>query len=228
MFVVVAFHCGLPGFSGGFIGVDVFFVLSGYLITGLLLQELETTSTIGLLSFYARRMRRLLPASALMLLVTLAVGAWVLAPQELAFAARAARATAVYLGNVFFAQQARDYFAADVRTNPLLHMWSLAVEEQFYLFWPLLDAAAVASGKISRTTLAAAFAVFTVMSLIACVWLTVHRRSVAFYALYTRAWEFEIGGLASLLRAGALARPPGPGVWPAGAASSPSCSRARC
>ncbi len=206
MFVVVAFHCGLPGFSGGFIGVDVFFVLSGYLITGLLLQELETTSTIGLLSFYARRMRRLLPASALMLLVTLAVGAWVLAPQELDFAARAARATAVYLGNVFFAQQARDYFAADVRTNPLLHMWSLAVEEQFYLFWPLLMLLLWRRAR-SRTTLAAAFAVLTVLSLIACVWLTVHSRSVAFYALYTRAWEFGIGGLASLLPRGGFGAP---------------------
>jgi peptidoglycan/LPS O-acetylase OafA/YrhL len=210
VFVVVAFHCGLPGFSGGFIGVDVFFVLSGYLITGLLLQELETTSTIGLLNFYARRVRRLLPASVLMLLVTLAVGALVLAPQELDFAARAARATAVYLGNVFFAQQARDYFAADVRTNPLLHMWSLAVEEQFYLFWPLLMLLLWRRAK-SRATLAAAFALLTVVSLIACVWLTVHSRTVAFYALYTRAWEFGIGGLASLVPRGRSGAPAS--VW---------------
>ena len=210
VFVVVAFHCGLPGFSGGFIGVDVFFVLSGYLITGLLLQELETTSTIGLLNFYARRVRRLLPASVLMLLVTLAVGALVLAPQELDFAARAARATAVYLGNVFFAQQARDYFAADVRTNPLLHMWSLAVEEQFYLFWPLLMLLLWRRAK-SRATLAAAFALLTVVSLIACVWLTVHSRTVAFYALYTRAWEFGIGGLASLVPRGRFGAPAS--VW---------------
>jgi peptidoglycan/LPS O-acetylase OafA/YrhL len=210
VFVVVAFHCGLPGFSGGFIGVDVFFVLSGYLITGLLLQELETTSTIGLLDFYARRVRRLLPASVLMLLATLAVGALVLAPQELDFAARAARATAVYLGNVFFAQQARDYFAADVRTNPLLHMWSLAVEEQFYLFWPLLMLLLWRRAK-SRATLAAAFALLTVVSLIACVWLTVHSRTVAFYALYTRAWEFGIGGLASLVPRGRSGAPAS--VW---------------
>jgi peptidoglycan/LPS O-acetylase OafA/YrhL len=210
VFVVVAFHCGFAGFSGGFIGVDVFFVLSGYLITGLLLQELETTSTIGLLNFYARRVRRLLPASALMLLLTLAVGTVVLAPQELDFAARAARATAVYLGNVFFAQQARDYFAADVRTNPLLHMWSLAVEEQFYLFWPLLMMLVWRRAK-SRATLAAAFALLTVVSLSACVWLTVHSRTVAFYALYTRAWEFGIGGLASLVPRGSL-KPPA-SVW---------------
>ncbi len=206
VFVVVAFHCGIPGFSGGFIGVDVFFVLSGYLITGLLLQELETTSTIGLLNFYARRIRRLLPASALMLLATLGVGALVLAPQELDFAARAARATAVYLGNVFFAQQARDYFAADVRTNPLLHMWSLAGEEQFYLFWPLMMLL-LWRRVHSRAALAVAFAVLTALSLIACVWLTIHSRTVAFYALYTRAWEFGIGGLASLLGPGRLRTP---------------------
>jgi peptidoglycan/LPS O-acetylase OafA/YrhL len=210
VFVVVAFHCGIPGFSGGFIGVDVFFVLSGYLITGLLLQELETTSTIGLLNFYARRIRRLLPASALMLLATLVVGAFVLAPQELDFAARAARATAVYLGNVFFAQQARDYFAADVRTNPLLHMWSLAVEEQFYLFWPLLMMVLWRRAK-SRAALAAAFVVLTALSLLLCVWLTAHSRTLAFYALYTRAWEFGIGGLASLLRRGRLRV--APNIW---------------
>ena len=110
VFVVVAFHCGIPGFSGGSSASTS--SSSSRVISSprLLLQELETTSTIGLLNFYARRIRRLLPASALMLLLTLAVGAVVLAPQELEFAARAARATAVYLGNVFFAQQARDYF----------------------------------------------------------------------------------------------------------------------
>ena len=80
VFIVVAFHCGIATFSGGFVGVDVFFVLSGYLITGLLLAEIERSSTIDLLSFYARRIRRLLPASAVMLLVTLVAGALVLAP----------------------------------------------------------------------------------------------------------------------------------------------------
>ncbi len=195
---MVAFHCGLPGFSGGFVGVDVFFVLSGYIITDLLLRELEATSTIGLLNFYARRIRRLLPASVLMLLMTLAVGALVLAPQELAFAARAARATAVYLGNVFFAHNAADYFAADVRTNPLLHMWSLAVEEQFYMFWPLLMLLVWRRAK-SRRSLAGIFAVVTVISLLLCVLLTAQNRTDAFYALYTRAWEFGLGGLASLV-----------------------------
>src|SRR5258708_30698175 len=81
--MVVAFHCGIAGFSGGFIGVDVFFVLSGYLITGLLLNEIQQTSTINLPQFYSRRIRRLLPASALMLLVVLMTGAIFMAPHEL-------------------------------------------------------------------------------------------------------------------------------------------------
>ena len=202
----MAFHCGLPGFSGGFVGVDVFFVLSGYIITDLLLRELEATSTIGLLNFYARRIRRLLPASVLMLLMTLAVGALVLAPQELAFTARAARATAVYLGNVFFAHDAADYFAADVRTNPLLHMWSLAVEEQFYLFWPLLMLLVWRRAR-SRRKLAGTFAAVTVISLLVCVVLTAQSRTDAFYALYTRAWEFGLGGLASLMPRGGIRAP---------------------
>src|ERR1700716_3618926 len=136
--VVVAFHCGISILSGGFVGVDVFFVLSGYLITGLLVTEVRNTGTIDLARFYARRVRRLLPAMAVMVMVTLPVAAIILAPQELALVARAAQATAVYVANVFFGINAADYFAGDVRTNPMLHMWSLAVEEQFYLLWPFL------------------------------------------------------------------------------------------
>ncbi|MBV9344794.1 MAG: acyltransferase [Gammaproteobacteria bacterium] len=136
--LVVAFHCGIPLLAGGFVGVDVFFVLSGYLITELLVTELRRTGSINLASFYARRVRRLLPASVLMLLVTLGASAVLFAPQELDFAARAGRASALYLANLFFALDAKDYFAPDVRSNPMLHMWSLAVEEQFYVFWPVI------------------------------------------------------------------------------------------
>ena len=117
----MAFHCGVPGFSGGFVGVDVFFVLSGYLITGLLVKEVQKTSKLNLLQFYARRVRRLLPASALTLMATLLIGAVILAPNELAFAGRAARATALYMSNVFFGINAADYFAPNVESNPMLH-----------------------------------------------------------------------------------------------------------
>src|SRR4026209_2284547 len=100
--IVVLFHSGLPGLSGGFVGVDVFFVLSGFLITGLLVKEIENTSRLGLLQFYARRARRLLPASALTLVVTLLIGAMILAPHELDLAGHASRAAALYVSNIFF------------------------------------------------------------------------------------------------------------------------------
>ena len=201
--MVVAFHCGIPGFSGGFVGVDVFFVLSGYLITGLLVTEIQKPSKFSLVQFYARRARRLLPASALVLSVTMLVGAVILAPQELMFAGRAARATSVYMSNIFFARNAADYFSPEVKTNPLLHTWSLAVEEQFYLFWPVVIMLGFRFGK-SAKSLMAVLGSLTILSLFACIWLTATGGTFAFYGLVARAWEFGIGGLAVLIPRGAL------------------------
>jgi len=201
--IVVAFHCGIPGFQGGFVGVDVFFVLSGYLITGLLVNEIQRSSRLNLLNFYARRVRRLLPACALTLLITLIVGAFLLAPAELSFAGRAARATALYISNLFFARNAADYFAPNVQSNPMLHTWSLAVEEQFYLFWPLLIMLGLQRMRSTRTLVTALLSV-TLASLAACVWFTAHSGTFAFYQLPARAWEFGIGGLAVLLQPGRL------------------------
>jgi peptidoglycan/LPS O-acetylase OafA/YrhL len=204
--MVVAFHCGIPHLTGGFVGVDVFFVLSGYLITGLLVKEIQETSRLNLFDFYARRVRRLLPAAALMLAVTLLGGALILAPKELAFAGRAARAAALYLSNIFFATNAADYFAPEVKSNPLLHTWSLAVEEQFYLFWPLPVFLGL---QVLRSTkaLVAIQSVVTLTSLAACLWWTTHRSVFAFYQLPARAWEFGIGGSAVLLPRQALKLP---------------------
>ena len=204
--IVVAFHCGVPGFSGGFVGVDVFFVLSGYLITGLLVAEIQKTTRLNLLQFYARRVRRLLPACALTLVITLLVGALILAPQELTLAGRAARATALYMSNVFFAVNAADYFAADVESNPMLHTWSLAVEEQFYLFWPLLIMLGLQLLR-SRRALLAVLSGLTVVSLGVSVWFTANGGTFAFYQLPARAWEFGMGGLAVLLPPGTLKLP---------------------
>lgn len=204
--VVVAFHCGIPGFSAGFVGVDVFFVLSGYLITGLLVSEIEKTSRVNLVQFYARRVRRLLPASALTLVVTLLIGAIIMAPSELTFAARAARATAIYMSNIFFATNAADYFAPDVKLNPMLHTWSLAVEEQFYLFWPLLIMLGMQFWR-SKKALVALLSGLTLISLGASVWFTAKGGTFAFYELPARAWEFGIGGLAVLLPRATLKLP---------------------
>jgi peptidoglycan/LPS O-acetylase OafA/YrhL len=204
--MVVAFHCGIPGFSGGFTGVDVFFVLSGYLITGLLVAEIRETGELHLLQFYARRIRRLLPASALMLAPTLLIGAAILAPQEVIFAGRTGRATALYLSNLFFAINAANYFAPDIKTNPLLHTWSLAVEEQFYLFWPLLILLGLRVWRSMRALIAVEASV-TLLSLGGCLWWTAHAGAFAFYQLPARAWEFGIGGLAALLPHGTLRLP---------------------
>jgi peptidoglycan/LPS O-acetylase OafA/YrhL len=195
--IVVAFHCGFPWLAGGFIGVDVFFVLSGYLITALLVREVNETGRLDLVGFYARRVRRLLPAAACAVVVTLVIGLVFLAPGELLFAARAGRATALYLNNIFFAVNAADYFGRAVELNPLLHMWSLAVEEQFYLFWPLLIAAAVRLS--SRRALVWILALLTAVSFALCIWWTRQGSTWAFYSLPARAWEFSIGGLAAVV-----------------------------
>ena len=192
--LVVACHCGVSWCRGGFIGVDVFFVISGYLITGLLVAEIRRTSSLDLPRFYARRARRLLPALLLVLLVTLAAGVFIQGPQELAFAGRAARATALYVSNVFFDHNAADYFAPDVESNPFLHTWSLGVEEQFYLVWPLLLLLGMRRGKSNRP-LIWLFAGVASLSLLFCIWSTAHRPTLAFYELPARAWEFGLGGL---------------------------------
>ncbi len=192
--LVVACHCGVSWCRGGFIGVDVFFVLSGYLITGLLVAEIRRTSRLDLPRFYARRARRLLPALLLVLVATLAAGALIQGPQEIEFAGRAARATALYVSNVFFDQNAADYFAPDVESNPFLHTWSLGVEEQFYLVWPLLLLLGMRRGRSNRPLIWLLAAVAS-LSLLFCIWSTAHRPTLAFYELPARAWEFGLGGL---------------------------------
>jgi peptidoglycan/LPS O-acetylase OafA/YrhL len=204
--MVVLFHCGLPGLSGGFVGVDVFFVLSGYLITGILVNEIIKTSKLSPVQFYSRRVRRLLPASALTLLVTLLVGAFIQSPHELDNTGHAARATALYMSNIFFDKNAGDYFAMDVRTNPLLHTWSLAVEEQFYLFWPLMILLGLRICR-SMKALVIVLAALTLISLGTSVYYTEKVGTFAFYELPARAWEFGMGGLAVLLPRGKLKIP---------------------
>src|SRR5215472_224778 len=123
--LVVGYHAGVPGLSGGYIGVDVFFALSGYLITGLLVREIEETGAVDLCRFYARRARRLLPALSVTLLVTVVLSAVVYAPMEQIDFGRTAIWTAAYASNLQFARSGVNYFREDVDKNPLLHTWSL-------------------------------------------------------------------------------------------------------
>ena len=135
---VLLFHASIPGFKGGFVGVDIFFVLSGYLITGNLLREIKKTGRVRFREFYARRIRRLLPASFLVLIVTMIAAAIWLPPLLLPGIALDISSAGLYVSNLDFAARATDYFSASTIPSPVLHFWSLGVEEQFYLFWPLL------------------------------------------------------------------------------------------
>ena len=212
--LVVAYHAGVSGFTGGYVGVDVFFVLSGYLITGLLVAEIGATGRVDFAAFYARRARRLLPAAFTVLIATLLIGRVVYAPVEHRDLATSGLATALYVSNIHFARSATDYLA-EADTNPLLHTWSLAVEEQFYLFWPALVLFALAGrgGHIRPARLATTMVVMGAVSLALCVWLTGESQPWAFFLLPTRAWEFAIGALARMLPAAAAASRPRGVAW---------------
>jgi peptidoglycan/LPS O-acetylase OafA/YrhL len=194
---VVLFHFGVDSLPGGFIGVDIFFVISGYLITGLLLNELERTGAVDLWHFYGRRARRLLPASLLVTTVTLLLSLFLLAPSEQMFAAKGALASSLYASNFWFMTLLADYFAPESALNPFLHTWSLSVEEQFYLAWPTL-LLFLWRRRPTAQVIAIAVGMLTLLSFALCLWLSYRKQSWAFYASPTRAWEFGVGALAVL------------------------------
>jgi peptidoglycan/LPS O-acetylase OafA/YrhL len=195
--LVVMYHAGLPGFSGGFIGVDVFFVLSGYLITGLLVREVRLSGKVDYTAFYARRMRRLLPALAAVTLITLVAGSLVFAPIEQTRSAISAISTSGYATNIRFGLSAGDYFGAALESDPFLHAWSLAVEEQFYLIWPVLIFLIYRASKSTRRPVVL-ISILTAASFCVSVYLTNSSPSWAFFSLPTRVWEFGLGGLAMM------------------------------
>ena len=204
--LVVAFHADVAGFAGGFIGVDVFFVLSGWLITRQLLGEAGRSGTVALREFWARRVRRLVPALAVVVVATLVAATLIVDPLELERTARDGIASGTYTANLVFARDASGYFAPQSESL-FLHMWSLGVEEQFYLLWPLglLGLAALTRGRPSRFRPAAlaVFGVVGVASLVAAIVMTDRGTPWSFFGLPTRAWEFAAAGA---LAAAGLAR----------------------
>jgi peptidoglycan/LPS O-acetylase OafA/YrhL len=215
--LVVVFHAGLA-LPGGFIGVDVFFVISGFLITGLLLRERELTGRIHLIAFYARRVRRLLPAAIVVLAVTLPLAYGLYAPLDRAEVLLDGAASALSVGNIRFALAEGDYFHAMAAPSPFLHFWSLGVEEQFYFVWPallLLAAGGLVAARQIRISVGAVLLIVFGASLGASIMLTEFAASWAFYSLPTRAFELAAGGLLAV-GAAALARVPGLFVAPLG------------
>lgn len=197
--LVIASHAGLPFLRSGFVGVDVFFVLSGYLITSLLTQEISSSGTVNFARFYARRARRLLPAAITMVLVVCAAESIIMNPVAQFKTLKAALATVLYSSNFYFAHLQQQYFYQhSAATNPLLHTWSLAAEEQFYLIWPVLLLLLARTIKSVRGR-SIALAAISLASLVLCVWLTAKDPILAFFATPVRVWEFGAGGLLVLV-----------------------------
>lgn len=195
---VVGYHAGLPVMRGGFVGVDVFFVISGYLITRMLLNEVEATGRIRLGVFVARRIRRLLPAFLLVVLATLALGAWTMFPQELPRFGKSAMSAALISSNFHFQKFTGGYFDPSTDLMPMLHTWTLGLEEQYYLVWPMLFLlAALLSRQLGRRPgawIGYLLCFIFVASFAFNVLLIENHKSAVFYLMPFRAWEFALGG----------------------------------
>lgn len=188
--LVTIFHARLM--PGGFIGVDIFYVISGFLITGLILREIETTGTLNLSEFYQRRIKRLLPTSVFVLFVTAIIGFFILPAITRDALGRDLFAAATYSSNYLFAWWENDYQNLNATPSPFIHYWSLAVEEQFYLIWPIFI---VFLAKFGRRIIFLGIAISTLASLLFSIYLTQAAPIWAFYSLPTRAWELGFGAL---------------------------------
>ncbi|WP_368647870.1 acyltransferase family protein [Castellaniella ginsengisoli] len=190
---VILFHAGVPGLSGGFVGVDVFFVISGYLITGILLRELSA-GTFSLVTFYERRARRILPALFLVLLVCIPFGWFLMDPYAFWRLGQGLIAVTIFVSNILF-WRTTDYFAATAG-NPLLHTWSLGVEEQFYIFFPLF---LWLVWRHARAWLWLSILLVAAASLAISQWgVQTGRLVAAFYLIPSRAFELLLGALVAL------------------------------
>jgi peptidoglycan/LPS O-acetylase OafA/YrhL len=196
---VLVFHAGVPHLAGGFVGVDVFFVISGFLITQQLLRPLREGRRLSLKDFYARRARRILPAAGAVLLAVLLLGWVILPPLRQVDLVHDALASALYVPNWWFISGQIDYSRAGLAVSPLLHYWSLGVEEQFYLVWPVLVLTAAAIARRRRLALsgvvAAVLGVVITASFVLSMVLTRSDQPLAFLGSPTRAWQFGVGAL---------------------------------
>ncbi|WP_417241077.1 MULTISPECIES: acyltransferase family protein [Pseudomonadota] len=191
---VVLFHANVAGFTGGYVGVDIFFVISGFLITSIIHRELYE-GKFSVIRFYERRARRILPALFAVTLSCLVVGWFMLAPDDYEKLGQSVLSALSFVSNMWFWQNSGGYFQGATDYLPMLHTWSLAVEEQFYIFFPLL---LMLLHKIRRRLILPAILVLVLASLAVAVWSTPRMPSASFYLLPTRIWELGIGSLLAL------------------------------
>ena len=198
--LVVLFHAGITWLPGGYVGVDVFFVISGFLITGLLLREFETEGRIGLTNFYARRARRILPLASVVLIVTVGASSILLTTIRMASIPIDGVWSSLFAANFRFANSGANYLNATAPPSPLQHFWSLAVEEQFYVVWPALLWLALhfsrRSGGRARVAVISTLAVGA--SLFWCIHQTAYDANTAYFSPFTRGWELGIGALVAV------------------------------
>ncbi|WP_353988407.1 acyltransferase family protein [Ruicaihuangia caeni] len=195
--LVLVFHTGVLGLEGGYVGVDVFFVISGFLITNHLLSSLARDGRLDFGLFYARRVRRILPASFVVLVLTLVASAVFMPPALRPSTLIDAVWTAFYVPNLAFAVEGTEYLA-ETAPSPYQHYWSLGVEEQFYLFWPLVLFVVWLIARKSRRVTAAIVAVLMLISFAVGWWLTYRSQPWAFFSLPTRAWELGAGAVIAI------------------------------
>lgn len=196
--MVLLYHAGVPFFAGGYVGVDVFFVISGFLITGHLYSGLRQQGRVAFREFYARRVRRILPASIVVVIMTTVSAIVVFPPLVWPRVFRDAIATSLYVPNILFAKEGTDYLS-EKSPSVFQHYWSLGVEEQFYLLWPLVLVTIMF--LVRRRTELFITAIFLLLGagLLASVLTTFDSQPTAFFMVHTRAWEFLAGGLVAVL-----------------------------
>ena len=202
---VILFHAGAPGFSGGYVGVDIFFVISGYLITSIIMNDMER-QRFSLVDFYERRARRILPALAVVVTFSTVMAYLLMPPNYLTQYAQSVVAVMLFAANIYF-YLTTNYFATEADEKPLLHTWSLGVEEQFYVFFPLLIMALLPLG---RRVLYAGMITLAVASLAFAHFLLAKGELAAnFFLIFSRTWELVLGALVALVPATALTRSAG-------------------
>jgi peptidoglycan/LPS O-acetylase OafA/YrhL len=220
---VLLCHAGVGFAAGGYVGVDVFFVISGFLITRLLLAEIDTAGTVSLPRFYARRIRRLLPLSAVLLAVVAALSLLMFSPVRANEVARDIISCATYTANWHFAAESVDYFAQGNETSPVQDLWSLAIEEQFYLVWPTLLLAITWLWRRRRHSprpgLASALVLILVASFVFNLGYTRDQPAAAYFSTFGRAWELGLGAALALFGDFRLRRLPAAAVGWAGLAA---------